>query len=108
MTKTAIMRHRVRDTAWMAVALLVLPVALARAVQLDDRGEMRLLMRAYTDARTGTEKEGGSDDPLSFPRSAAGHLRQHRSFLEPKFHHDLTPFATTRTGAARPPGCPHP
>ena len=101
MTKTAIMRHRVRDTAWMAVALLVLPVALARAVQLDDRGEMRLLMRAYTDVRIGTEKEGGSDDPLSFPRSAAGHVRQHRYFLELKFDHDIKRFATAGTGVAR-------
>ena len=100
MTKTTT-QHRVRDTAWMAVALLVLPVALARAVQLDDRGEMRLLMRAYTDVRIGTEKEGGSDDPLSFPRSAAGHVRQHRYFLELKFDHDIKRFATAGTGVAR-------
>ena len=86
MTKTAT-KHRVRDAAWMAVALLVLPVPLARAVQLD--------------VRIGTEKEGGSDDPLSFPRSAAGHVRQHRYFLELKFDHDIKRFATTGTGVAR-------
>src|SRR5438093_11855675 len=62
---------------------------------------MRLLMRAYTDVRTGTEKEGGSDDPLSFPRSAAGHLRQHRYFLAPKLDHDINRFATTGMGLAR-------
>jgi len=100
MMKTATVRQRVRVSAWAGVALLTLPAA-ARAISLDDRGEMRLLMRAYTDVRVGTEKEGGSDDPLSFPRSAAGHVRQHRYFLELKLDHDIKRFATTGTGIAR-------
>src|SRR5437764_9740781 len=101
MTKTATVRRRLRVSAWAGAALLTLPVHMARAISLDDRGEMRLLMRAYTDVRIGTEKEGGSDDPLSFPRSAAGHVRQHRYFLELKFDHDIKRFATAGTGVAR-------
>ena len=101
MTKTATVRRRLRVSAWAGAALLTLPVHMARAISLDDRGEMRLLMRAYTDVRIGTEKEGGSDDPLSFPRSAAGHVRQHRYFLELKLDHDIKRFATTGMGIAR-------
>src|SRR2546430_1134822 len=100
MTKTATVRRRARVSAWVG-ALLILPAQSARAITLDDRGEMRLLMRAYTDVRLGTEKEGGSDDPLSFPRSAAGHVRQHRYFLELKLDHDIKRLATTGTGLAR-------
>jgi hypothetical protein len=37
------------------------------ALVLDDRGEMRLGMRAYTAVRIGTEKMGGEDNPLTFP-----------------------------------------
>src|SRR2546427_11821135 len=86
--------------AALAAPLLV-GVPVARALQVDERGEMRLGMRAYTDVRLGTEREGGSDDPLSFPRSAAGHVRQHRYFLELKLDHDVKRFATTGTGLAR-------
>src|SRR5438445_2452589 len=100
MTKTATVRRRARVSAWVG-ALLILPAQSARAITLDDRGEMRLLMRAYTDVRLGTEREGGSDDPLSFPRSAAGHVRQHRYFLELKLDHDIKRLATTGTGLAR-------
>jgi hypothetical protein len=73
----------------------------AGALSLDDRGEMRLGMRAYTAARIGTETMGGSADPLSFPRSPTGHLRQHRYFLELKFDHDLKRLAGTSLGFAR-------
>ncbi len=73
----------------------------ARALTLDDRGEMRLGFRAYTAARIGTEKMGGDDDPLSFPNSAAGHLRQHRYFLEVKFDHDVRRLVKTGYGLAR-------
>src|SRR5213595_1495686 len=73
----------------------------ARALTLDDRGEMRLGFRAYTAARIGTEKMGGDDDPLTFPNSAAGHLRQHRYFLELKLDHDVRRLAKTGWGLAR-------
>src|SRR5438445_7512296 len=96
---TATRRHARR----LLLAGLVLG-AIARpacALTLDDRGEMRLGLRAYTAARIGTEKMGGSDDPLSFPNSAAGHLRQHRYFLELKLDHDVRRLAKTSYGLAR-------
>ena len=80
-----------------AVAMVAGPV---RALTLDDRGEMRLGMRAYTASRIGTEKMGGEDDPLSFPNSAAGHLRQHRYFLEVKLDHDVRRLGKTGWGLA--------
>src|SRR6266403_2972841 len=82
-------------------ATLTLVVRPAHALTLDDRGEMRLGLRAYTAARIGTEKMGGSDDPLSYPNSAAGHLRQHRYFLELKLDHDVRRLAKTGWGLAR-------
>src|SRR5438132_13609148 len=96
---TATRRHARR----LLLASLVLG-AIARpahALTLDDRGEMRLGLRAYTAARIGTEKMGGDDDPLSFPNSAAGHLRQHRYFLELKLDHDVRRLAGTGWGLAR-------
>src|SRR3989442_8210656 len=74
----------------------------ARALTLDDRGEMRLGLRAHTAAPIGTEKMGGSDDPLSFPNSAAGHLRQHRYFLELKLDPDVRRLAKTGHGPPPP------
>src|SRR3989449_487965 len=84
--------------AGMALGALARP---ARALTLDDRGEMRLGLRAYPAARIGTEKMGGDDDPLTFPNSAAGHLRQHRYFLELKLDHDVRRLAKTGYGLAR-------
>ena len=73
----------------------------ALGLEVDDRGEMRLGMRAYTDVRIATEKRGGSDDPLSFPKSATGHVQQHRYFLELKFDHDLKRLGQDGWGLAR-------
>jgi hypothetical protein len=88
--------------------LLALPHA-GRAVTLDDRGEMRFGLRAYTAARIGTERTGAAGDPLSFPDSSAGHLRQNRFFLELKLDHDLTRLANTgRGGLSRLLGWFHP
>jgi len=72
----------------------------AGAVVLDDRGEMRFGLRAYTAVRVGTEKMGGDDDPLTFPDSSAGHVRQHRYFLELKLDHDIKRLGTTTKGPA--------
>jgi hypothetical protein len=98
---------RRRGAAWLGsrapVLGLVLGLALAapaRALVLDDRGEMRLGVRAYTAARFGSEQIGGEDDPLSWPGSGTGHLRQHRYFLEVKFDHDLRRLARETKGAA--------
>src|SRR5437879_9493191 len=73
----------------------------AAALTPEHRGGMRLGLRADTAARIGTEKMGGSDDPLSYPNSAAGHLRQHRYFLELKLDHDVRRLAKTGYGLAR-------
>src|SRR5438046_9786974 len=102
MTK-ATRRHAQRAATGLLLvaATLALVARPASALTLDDRGEMRLGLRAYTAARIGTEKMGGSDDPLSFPNSAAGHLRQHRYFLELKLDHDVRRLAKTRYGLAR-------
>src|SRR2546422_3703038 len=97
---TATRRHARRSGFPLLGALLImLAPASAPAVVLDDRGEMRLGLRAYTAVRIGTEKMGGDDNPLTFPGSAAGHVRQHRYFLELKLDHDLRRLATTGWGA---------
>jgi hypothetical protein len=82
-------------------ALLAAHVPSARAIPLDDRGEIGLGLRTYTDVRIGTEKKGGEDDPLSYPRSPTGHLRQHRYFLEVKLDHNLKRLAHEGWGVAR-------
>jgi uncharacterized protein DUF1302 len=86
--------------AWWVLAITALGASPVRAVVLDDRGEMRLGMRAYTSVRIGTQTEGDTDDPLSFPHSGDGHVRQNRYFLEVKFDHDFLRLATTTKGAA--------
>lgn len=103
-----------RSTAWRglcaAVALVVWASA-AVGVPLDERGEIRLGLRAYTGVRIGTERTSFTDemrdisfiDPASgalrtesmrvesrtFPQSSAGHMRQHRYFVEIQLNHDL-------------------
>ena len=93
---------RRRSGRWLAPLGLLLCVSLrpAHALTLDDRGEMRLGMRAYTAVRIGTEEMGGEDNPLTFPHSGAGHVRQNRYFLELKLDHDIRRLATTTKGAA--------
>ena len=103
-----------RGTSRFLVGALVLVLLAAarpgRALTLDDRGEMRLGLRAYTAVRIGTEQSGGQIDPvgerdkagapLSFPKSPPGHVRQHRYFLEVKLDHDVKRLATTSHGLA--------
>jgi len=96
-----------RALATALVALLTALPLTARALSLDDRGEMRLGLRSYNAVRVGTEQEGGNNNPLSFPDSAPGHVHQHRYFLEIKFDHDLTRLATSGEGLARPFGWLH-
>jgi hypothetical protein len=92
--------HRLGGVA--AVALLLCSTAPpAGALTLDDRGEMRLGLRSYTAARVGTETIGGEDNPLAFPGSGTGHVRQHRYFLELKLDHDIRRLASTGYGLAR-------
>ena len=84
----------------LAILAALAFASLADALVLDDRGEMRFGMRAYTAARIGTETMGGDDDPLTFPNSGAGHIRQHRYFLELKLDHDIRRLGTTTKGLA--------
>jgi Protein of unknown function (DUF1302) len=78
-----------RRTLQTAAGLLLAWGTTAGALTLDDQSEMRLGMRAYSNIRVNTEAQRGGDDPLSFPRSGVGHIRQHRYFLQLKFDHNL-------------------
>src|SRR5690349_1794632 len=93
---------RRRSGRWLAPLGLLLFIGArpAHALTLDDRGEMRLGMRVYTSVRIGTETMGGEDNPLTFPHSGAGHVRQNRYFLELKLDHDIRRLATETKGAA--------
>src|SRR6185436_13105111 len=102
-------RHALR--AWVVVCVIGAcggMGSIAHGASLDEKGEIRLGVRAYTGARVGTEDTnfdirclGGvpctPDNTaqqihrdFTFPRSAAGHLRQHRGFAEVEFDHDLS------------------
>lgn len=70
----------------------------APAVPLDKDGDIKLGVRTYVNARVGTERtHDGARDPddpgvstsATWPRSAAGHLRQNRVFIEAELKHDL-------------------
>ncbi len=101
---TTVSRAERARRCWVVVALVFAGFTSARragAITLDDRGEMRLGMRAYTALRIGTEQIGGSTDPLNFPDSGSGHVRQHRYFLELKLDHDLTRLVKTGWGFPR-------
>jgi hypothetical protein len=72
----------------------------AAAFPLDESGDMKLGLRAYTAVRVGTEKIGG-EDMLNYPGSPPGHVRQHRYFLQLDFDHELTRIAHSGWGPAR-------
>jgi len=111
-------------STWGRVCLLSAAATLAVArgalgAALDESGDIKLGVRAYTAARVGTQntdvkicnlvrvgnetKElcGGSNGrgptptqlqtfrSLTFPVSAAGHLRQQRSYVEAEFDHNM-------------------
>src|SRR5262249_1053801 len=72
------------------------------ALTMDERGEIRLGLRGYTAVRVGTERIGDSDNPLNYPVSGAGHLRQNRYFLQLSYDHDLTRLAKQSYGLLAP------
>jgi Protein of unknown function (DUF1302) len=74
----------------------------ALALSLDERGEIRLGLRGYTAVRVGSERIGDSDNPLNYPVSGAGHLRQNRYFLQLSYDHDLTRLAKQSLGLLAP------
>jgi hypothetical protein len=92
-------RHLVR--ALVALAVLI-GTRSAFALTFDDRGEMRLGLRAYNAVRVGTETIGNSDNPLNYPVSGAGHLRQDRFFLQLEYDHDLTRLVHESVGLLAP------
>jgi hypothetical protein len=94
-------RRQLRLAAPLVALAGALVVRDAGAYNVDGTGEMKLSLRAYTSVRIGTETMGGSTDPLTFPKSPAGHVRQHRYFLQLDFDHDLTRVAETGWGPAR-------
>jgi hypothetical protein len=98
---TAVRRHS--KLAWLVLTAFTagMVARTARAITLDDRGEMKLGLRAYTAVRIGTQRLGGSTDPLNYPSSPSGHVRQNRYFLQLDFDHDLTRLAQTGWGPAR-------
>jgi len=99
------MTRRIEPRLWtIASAILVLlawGTRPASALLLGKDREMRLSGRAYTALRVGTQQMGGDDDPLSWPDSGAGHIRQHRYFLQLDFDHDLLKLAEHGYGVAR-------
>lgn len=84
---------------WFGFTLAgVLSGRMAGAAPLDEAGDITLSVRAYTAARVGTQdtdiqlqqQEGRIiTKSLTFPISAAGHLRQSRTFVEAELDHDL-------------------
>jgi len=83
-----------------AAALLAVP-SLVHAAALDEAGDITLGVRSYTAARIGSQDTDISiinGTPthnrqtyrsLTFPVSAAGHLRQNRFYAEAELRHDL-------------------
>jgi len=88
---------------WVVVCVVVGTLCVLRAhshaIPLDKNDEIKLGVRAYVNARVGTEStHDGVPIPArrpitstsgTFPHSAAGHLRQNRGFIEAELHHDL-------------------
>lgn len=89
-------------TGVFGVGAGVFAAGVARAFSIDNRGEMRLGMRSYTAVRVGTQRIGGEDNPLNWPESGAGHLRQNRWFLQLSWDHDLTRLYTDSRGLLAP------
>jgi hypothetical protein len=87
--------------AVIALLAAMLPAGPVRAITLDEKGAMRIGLRTYTAVRFGTEEIGTDDNPLSFPHSSAGHVRQHRSFISLDFSHDIRAYATQGFGLTR-------
>lgn len=107
--RPVVWRRRVGE-AFAGIGLVTLLAAPGAAASIDTEGNIRLGIRAYTAARIGTEDtdlllEHGvrvprPDNPdartdrvtrraLTFPVSEAGALRQHRTFVEIDWNHDL-------------------
>ena len=85
---------------FVVVACVLAPATPLRALDLDDNGAFRLGLRSYTAVRFGSQQIG-DEEPYNFPGSGAGHLRQHRYFLQLDLEHDLLSYARSGHGLAR-------
>jgi hypothetical protein len=100
----------------LPTGILLAMVGAAHGAALDEKGEISLGVRTYTAARVGTQgtdiqicnlvdgkrvcggSNGAGPNPtqnqvyraLTFPVSAAGHLRQSRFYVEAELDHDLS------------------
>jgi hypothetical protein len=90
---------------WPAGCVVMLSLVLcsqqSTAVSLDKEGDIKLGVRAYVNARVGTEdthngynqtnrtKTVNEAISATFPQSASGHLRQNRYYVEAELNHDL-------------------
>src|SRR2546430_17038916 len=71
---------------------------------IDDDGTVQLLGRAYSQTALRTETSSG----LTFPRTPAGHVVQHRSLIELEVAHRLHRALPSRPGWLGDPGPPLP
>jgi hypothetical protein len=103
-----------RRALWATVVVCILVGGGSRVafgISLDKKGEMKLGVRTYVNARIGTENTDGfrrfatdengkilldgegfpvvAERSMTFPFSAAGHLRQNRAFVEVELKHRL-------------------
>jgi hypothetical protein len=84
----------------LGVALILGTATGANALTLDGEGDVKLGLRTYTAVRVGTEAIGEQNE-FAYPRSPAGHLRQHRSFVQLDFSHDIADYARRGYGYTR-------
>ncbi|MGH7788417.1 MAG: DUF1302 family protein, partial [Candidatus Binatia bacterium] len=83
----------------------------ARGANVDEGGDIQIGVRAYTAARVGTQDtdidiidqapDRVTQRTLTFPVSAAGHLRQSRFFAEATLQHDLDRLVSEGFGPLR-------
>ncbi|MDX2166484.1 MAG: DUF1302 family protein [Deltaproteobacteria bacterium] len=88
-----------RAASGLGLLALIAVAHQAHGAALDEAGEIKLGVRAYTAARIATQDtnkeiiEGAPDRittrALTFPVSSTGHLRQSRFFVEATLEHDL-------------------
>ena len=99
MSKTGRSKWLELQAAALAVVLFISGASAARAINVDEKGEIKLGIRTYTAVRIGTEHTDASivsdgfrqvSRSLSFPISSSGSVRQHRIFAEVEWRHDIS------------------